>query len=346
VRQVRNLKPSAKCGTDGELRIWRAPIVVLALVLSSLAQPLAAEAQQAEKLPRIGVVLQGGSYAAAIAGLRDGLRELGLEEGKQFLLHVRDVRGDLTAIEAAARKLEAEKVDLIWALATSTSLAVKRATNTVPIVFYAGTDPVAVGLVASFRKPGGRLTGVHGQFTDLTAKRLELLKEMAPRIRRALALYNPGNPAAQRSVKMAREAARQLKVELVERPVASVDELRAALRALRPGEVDAIALISDAMVISQAALVIETARARRLPTVLQDKEDVEKGALAGYGESYYTIGRTSAKLIQRVLLGANPGDLPVEQLDRLHFVINLKTVKALGLTIPQSVLIRADEVIQ
>jgi putative ABC transport system substrate-binding protein len=314
------------------------------LILGLFAMPRSVGAQQAAGY-RIGVVLQGGSYSAAIDGLRDGLRELGFEEGKQFLLHVRDVKGDLKAVEAAARGLEGGKVDLIWALSTSTTLAVKRATKSVPIVFYAGADPVAVGLVASFRKPGGRLTGLHGQFSDLTAKRLELLKEMAPRTRRALALYNPDNPAAQRSATMAREAARQLKVELVERPVSSVEELRAALRALRPGEVDAIAYVADAMVTSQEELLFETARAKRLPTVV-NKDSVDKGALAGYGESYYTIGRRSAKHVQQVLQGASPGDLPVEQLDRLYFVINLKTAKAIGLTVPQSVLARADEIIE
>jgi len=315
------------------------------LILAFLAAPLAVWAQQA-RVYRIGVVLQGGSYSAAVDGLRDGLKELGFQEGKQFVLQVRDAKGDLKAVETAATNLEGEKVDLIWTLATSTTLAVKRATKSVPIVFYAGADPVAVGLVASFRKPGGRLTGVHGQFSDLTAKRLELLKEMAPRIRRVLALYNPDNPVAQRSAKMARDAARQLKVELVERPVASVEELRTALRMLKPGEVDAFAYVADAMVTSQAQLVIDAAKAKRLPIIFSDKESVVKGALASYGESYYTIGRLSAKHVQRVLLGANPGDLPVEQLDRLHFVINLKTAKALGLTIPQSVLARADEIIE
>ena len=315
------------------------------LILALFALPLAVEAQQA-RIYRVGVVLQGGVWFSVIDGLRDGLGELGLEEGKQLVLHVRDGKGDLKSVEAAARSLEGEKVDLIYAAGTSVTLAVKRATKSVPIVFYAGADPVALGLVASFRKPGGRLTGVHGQLSDLTAKRLELLKEMAPRTRRVLVLYNPENPAAQRSAKMAREAARHLKMELVERPIASVEELRAALRALRPGEVDAIGWVSDAMVQSQAELIIETARAKRLPTMVPDKESVVKGALASYGESYYTIGRLSAKHVQRVLLGANPGDLPVEQLDRLHLVINLKTAKSLGLTIPQSVLTRADEVIE
>jgi putative ABC transport system substrate-binding protein len=157
--------------------------------------------------------------------------------------------------------------------------------------------------------------------------------------------YRPDSPSAQESAKNARDAARQLKVELLERPVASVEELRAGLRALRPGEADAFRYVADAMVASQAELLIESARAKRLPTMFQDRWSVAKGALAAYGESYYTIGRLSAKSGQRVLLGANPGELPVEQVDRFHFVVNLKTAKALGLTIPQALLARADEVI-
>jgi putative ABC transport system substrate-binding protein len=213
-------------------------------------------------------------------------------------------------------------------------------------VFYVGTDPVVVGLVESFRKPGGRLTGVHGQFADLTAKRLELLKEMIPGLRRVVTFYSPDNPAARRSVTIARDAARQLKVELVERPVASVEELRAGLRALRPGEADAFFFVSDAMVNSQEELIIDTARAKRLPTMLPYQGSVAKGALASYGESYYALRRLSAKHVQRVLLGADPGPLPIEQLDRVHFVINLKTAKAIGLTIPSSLLRRADQVIE
>ena len=169
---------------------------------------------------------------------------------------------------------------------------------------------------------------------------------MIPGLRRVVTFYSPDNPVARQSVTIARDAARQLKVELVERPVASVEELRAVLRAMRTGEVDAIAYVGDAMVTSQSELLFETAMAKRLPTVFGDKESVDKGALASYGESRYTIGRRSAKHVHQVLLGANPGDLPVEQLDRIRLVINLKTAKALGLTIPQSVLARADEIIE
>jgi putative ABC transport system substrate-binding protein len=313
--------------------------------LSLIAVPLAGEAQPT-RVYHVGVVHQGGIHSEAVEGLREALTELGFEEGKQVVFDVRDTKGDLPAVEAAARALEAAKVDLIVSVSSSTTVAVKRATQSVRIVFFAGTDPVNLGLVESLRRPGGRLTGVHGQYTDLTAKRFELLKELAPGIRRALVFYNPANAAAVRSLMDARAAARQLKVMLVERPVASVDELRTALRTLRPGEVDAIADVSDAMVISQAKAVIDIAIARKLPMMAADIDEVAIGALASYAESYRTIGRLLAKYAQRVLLGAAPGGLPIEQLDRLHLVINLKTAKALGLTIPASVLARADKIIE
>jgi putative tryptophan/tyrosine transport system substrate-binding protein len=310
-----------------------------------LASPLAAEAQQA-RVYFVGVVLQGGPNWGAVDGLRKGLGELGLEEGKQFILHVREGKGDLKVVEQAAGDLEREKVDLIYSVATSVTLAVKRATKTVPIVFNVGSDPVAAGLVESFRKPGGRLTGTYSRSTELTAKRLELLKGMVPKLRRVVTFYNPDNRTAQQGVKAARDAARQLKVELLERRVASVEELRASLRALRAGEADAYLSVPDAMVISQVALVIDTARAKKLPTMFQEQDSVTRGWLASYGVSFSAIGRLGARYVQRILLGANPGDLPVEQPDTLQFVINLKTAKALGLTIPQSLLLRADQVIE
>jgi putative tryptophan/tyrosine transport system substrate-binding protein len=315
------------------------------LILALLALPATVEAQQA-RVYRVGVVLLGGPHSSTVDGQRDGLKEFELEEGKQLVLHVRDGKGDLRSVEAAARSLEEEKVDLIVAMTTSVALAVKRATKRVPIVFYAATDPVSTGLVENFGKPGGRITGIHSQSAGLTGKRLELLKEMVPMLRRVVTFYRPDNPAAQQSLKNARDAARQLELELVERPVASIEELRVALRALRPGEADAFLLVADAMVTSQAELIIDSARANKLPTMFQERGSVAKGALAAYGESLYTAGRLSAKHVQRVLLGDNPGDLPVEQVDRLYFAINLKTAKVLGLTIPQSLLTRADEVIQ
>src|SRR5215475_874772 len=176
---------------------------------------LPAEAQQ-PKVHRVGVLLPGEAWYEIIDGLRVGLRQLGLEEGKQYALAIRDWKGDARAAEEAARKFEQEKVNLIYATSTNSTIAARRATAEIPIVFCAGTDPVVVGLVDSFAKPGGRLTGVYTPVTDLTAKRLELLKEIVPHLRRVVTFYDPRNPPAIESSKSAREAARLLGVELVE----------------------------------------------------------------------------------------------------------------------------------
>ena len=319
---------------------------VLAGILSFalLVASFVTQAQQ-PRVYRIGVVLLGGPYSAVLDGLRAGLKEAGLEEGRQFILHVRDVKGDPKSVESAAKHLEAEKVDLIYSVTTSTTVAVKRATRTVPIVFYAGNDPVAAGLVESLRKPGGRVTGIHSQQTPLMAKRIELLKEMIPGLRRVLILFNPGNPISRSSNAIAQQAARLLNIEIVERPVGSVEELQARLDALRLGEVDALTYV-DSMVVSQTERVIEAARAKKLPVVIADQASVAKGTLASYGVSFHTMGLLAAKHVHRILLGANPAEIPVEQVNRFSLVVNLKTAKALGLTIPNTVLARADSVIQ
>ena len=309
------------------------------------AFPVATAGQQA-RIYRIGVIHHGGTYDLVINGLRDGLKELGFEEGKHYILHLRDAKGDPGVVEGMATGLEDEKVDLIYAVTTSVATATKRATKSVRIVFYAGGDPVVAGLVEQFRKPGGRLTGVFSRFTDLTGKRLELLQQISPKIRRIVTFYNPNSPNVIRSLTIAREAAQKLKLQLIERTITSVDELRAGLRALRPGEADAFSYMSDAMVISQLDLIVEAARTKRMLAIFSDAAIVAKGGLASYGQSYHTIGKLCAKFVHRVLLGADPGDLPVEQLDRVHFAINLKTAKAIGITVPVSVLTRADEVIR
>jgi putative ABC transport system substrate-binding protein len=304
------------------------------------------KAQQAGKTYRVGVVHLGGPYDAMIDGLRAGLKELGSEEGKQYVLDIRDVKGDPKALGPAARTLEQEKVDLIYSLSTSITLAVKRATASVPIVFYVGTDPVVVGLVKSYAKPSGRLTGVHSLTTELDAKRIQILKEMLPKLRRAAAFYDPGNRAAEESAKSVREATRQLRIEVVERHVRSVEDLRVGLRALKPGEVDALAHVADAMVTSQARLVLNAARAKKLPAMSFERSFVTEGGLVSYGVNFHAVGQQCAKYVYRVLSGTSPADLPVERTDRFELVINLKTAKALGLTIPPSLLARADQIIE
>jgi putative ABC transport system substrate-binding protein len=192
---------------------------------------------------------------------------------------------------------------------------------------------------------GGRFTGIYYLINDLTAKRLEILKEIVPKLRRVVTFYDPRYPAAIESSKLARETAGTLKVELVERHVASVGELQVALQALRVGEVDAYFSAADPMVSSQSQLIIETAKVKKLPTMFNFLSVVRKGGLASYSVNFYEVGR-SAKYIQRVLMGIKPKDLPVEGIDKIALAINLKTAQDIDLTIPQWVLMRADKVIK
>jgi putative ABC transport system substrate-binding protein len=325
----------------------RARTTIIHLLLGAmLLVSFPAEAQQS-KVYRVGVIFPGGAWYETIDGLRGGLRELGLEEGKQFVLEIRDTKGDLKAAEEGARNLEQEKVNLIYAPATTVTIAARRATTDIPIVFCVGADPVALGLVDSFAKPGGRLTGVHYLVTDLTAKRLQILKEIVPKLRRVVTFYDPRNPVANESAKSARgEATRLLGIEFIERHVASVEELQAAVRALRVGEVDAFFAVSDAMVNSHAQLIIDTARAKRFPTMFDFQSSVIKGGLASYSVSFHEMGRLSAKYVQRILAGLNPKDLPVQGLDKIELFINLKTAKQINVAIPPNVLARADKVIR
>ena len=301
---------------------------------------------QGGNVRKVGVILQGGSWYEVVEGLRDGLKGLGFVEGKQFALDIRDMHGELKAVEQEATSLEEQQVALIYTLSTSVSVAAKKGTKKTPIVFVAGTNPVVVGLVETIPKPGGRLTGVQFRATDLTGKRLEMLLEIVPRVRRVVAFYDPQNPSATASAHEAREAAQKLGLELVERHVGSVSQLQKVLEAFKRGEADAVIAISDAMVDSQIQYVIDMANAQKLPTMLYDPGAVAKGGLATYSADYKEVGRLSAKYVHRILDGANPADFAVEGVDKLSLVINLKTAKQLGVTIPESVLARADRVIE
>ena len=321
-------------------------IVVSLLAVLILATYInLADAGQA-KVYRVEVIHQGGPYTAVVDGLREGLRQLGYEERKHFAMEIRDAKGDLKAVEAAARNLERDKVDLIYAVSTSVAMVIRGATADIPIVFCVGGDPVALGLVDSFAKPGGRLTGVHFLASDLTAKRLEILKDIVPKLRRVVTFYDPGNPVAREAAGLGREEAQRLRVDFVERHVGSVEELQAGLQALKPKEVDAFLLVADAMVFSQAQLIIDTERSKKLPTMFWEESSVVDGGLVSYGVSYHEAGRLSAKYVRRILTGTRPQDLPVETVRKIDLVFNLRTAREIGLTIPPSALARADKVIK
>jgi putative tryptophan/tyrosine transport system substrate-binding protein len=321
-----------------ESLIW----LLLTLFLSTVSS---AHAQQT-KAARIGVLHQGGPWYEAIDGLRVGLKELGLEEGKQFVLDIRDSKGDPKAVEEEARDLEREKVKMIYAVASSVVETTKKATSEVPIIFNVGSDPAAAGLVDSFAKPGGRLTGVHFLARDLTGKRLEIFKELVPKLRSIITIYSPENRVARESAQMARDEAKRLGLKFVERHVSSLDELRTVLLGLKTAEADGFFYTPDAMVGNQSQLIIDTAKARKLATMFQEQGLVAKGALASYGQNYHGLGRLSAKYVQKILAGAQPGDLRIETIDEVELVVNLVTAKQLGLTIPPDVLARAHKVIK
>src|SRR5258706_5652588 len=315
--------------------------LIIAAVLLALGFPAAA-AEPA----KIGVVLQGGPWSEAVDGLRQGLKDLGYEEGKQFVLDVRDAKGDLKAAEDAARSLEREKAKIIYALASAAAAAVKKATTEVPIVFNVGSDPVAAGLVESFARPGGRLTGLHFLLKDLTGKRLEVLKEIVPNLRSIVIIYDPKNPVARESAELARSEAKRLRLAFAERHVSSVEDLRRAFQGLKPAEADAFFYISHAMIGSQAQWIAETAKAKKLATMFQEQGVVAQGALASYGQNYRQLGRLSAKYAQKVLTGTPPRDLRIETVEDVDLAINLATAKQLGIKIPPNVLARANKVVK
>lgn len=322
-----------------KISIWFASGSLLVALCAS------AHAQQ-PKVFRVAVLVPNEAWYEMVEGLRAGLKQLGLEEGKQFNLVIRNWKGIAKVAEEASRNFEQEKINLIYATSTNSAIAARRATADIPIVFCAGADPVALGLVDGFAKPGGRLTGVFYRDADLSAKRMEILKEIVPKLRRVVTFYDPRTPTAIETSKLAREAARDMGIQFVERHVASVDELQAGLRTLRVGEVDAYFAVADPMVNSQSQLIIDTARAKRLPTMFIQQSSVINGSLASYSVNFHEVGQVSAKYVQRILTGVKPRDLPVEGIDKIALVINLKTAKEIGLTVPPNVLVRADRVIK
>jgi putative ABC transport system substrate-binding protein len=338
----RNSKTCTKPRRSIQNRRW---VKILVIALTFGLGGAVAEAQQ-PKVYRVGVLVPGEAWYEIIDGLRVGLKQLGLEAGRQYPLAIRDWKGDGKAAEEAAKNFEQERVNLIYTTSTNSTIAARRATTEIPIVFCAGTDPVVLGLVDSFAKPGGRLTGVYHPSTDLTAKRLEILKEIVPKLHRVVTFYDPRRPTGIESSKLAREAARQMGLQLVERHVATVEELQAGVRALRAGEVDAYLAVSDPIASNEAQFIIDTAKVKRLPTMFDFLSHVTKGGLASYAVSFHEMGRLSAKYVQRILAGVKPQELPVQGVDKIELVINLNTAKQIGLTIPQKVLAKADKVIK
>jgi putative ABC transport system substrate-binding protein len=293
---------------------------------------------------RIGALTESWGPTTLIVGLRDGLQDLGYREEQDFTIGVRFTQGDPAELPTAARDLVRLGVDLIVAGETNNAVrAAQLATDRIPIVFVGGSDPVGSGLVRSFARPGGNVTGIADIDAELAPKRLEIFRDIVPGLKRVLFVYDATNALAPSLLRAHRDAAGRMGLVLVERPVRTQDEAQAAVAGARRGVVDGIvsprlhSLNIPGFILDGAAAVV--------PTMFHSAFFVERGGLASYAADRHEMGRQAARLVDRILKGARPADLPVEQANKFELVLNVKTARALGLAIPRLVLLRADRVI-
>ena len=311
-----------------------------------LAAPFAAPAQQVGKVYRIGILeaIPAAQYAAKLDALRKGLRDLGYVEGRNLIIEYRSADGRAERFPELASELVRLKVDLLVTRGTPAARAAKDATGTIPVLMATMGDPRAI--VASFARPGGNITGVTTFSTELQAKRIELLKELVPNLARVALLHNMGNPAAPPEWEETKTAARSLGLQAELLDVRSQGEIgRAFERAVRQ-HVDALVIGADGLTQMHQQTIVGLVARNRLPAAYPARDFVEAGGLIAYAVNYPDLYFRFASFVDKIFKGAKPGDLPVEQPTKFELVINLKTAKALGLTIPQSLLLRADKVIE
>jgi putative tryptophan/tyrosine transport system substrate-binding protein len=313
--------------------------------VATAAWPLGAGAQQAEKVYKLGFLSAGSPNPSVLADLY-ALPELGYVEGKNLIVERRFAEDRLDRLPRLAAELVSLKVDVIWTVGTLAPLAAKRATSTIPIVMIAAGDPVGSGLVASLAHPGGNVTGTSLMARDLGAKRLELLKELLPGISRVAILWNAANPYSALVFKETVGAAETLGVELQSLEIREPPDLDGALEAAVGQHADALITVEDPLTDGLRKKIAEFAVDHRLPTISGLRLYADSGFLMTYGADIVDIVRRSAVYVDKILKGAKPSDLPVEQPTKFELVINLKTAKSLGLTIPSLLLTRADEVIE
>jgi putative tryptophan/tyrosine transport system substrate-binding protein len=324
----------------------RVPLLAL-LAVFLLVAPLAAEAQAPPKVPRIGFLSPfSPTDGLRLEPFRQGLRELGYVEGQTIAIEYRFADGRPERLPALAAELVRLKVDILVAAGPPASEAAKQATSTIPIVFALTADPVAEGLVGSLARPGGNITGLASLAPEVVGKQLELLKEVAPKVSRLAVLQNPSNHGHLSQLRQAEGATRALGVQLHIVQAGSPAEIEAAFAAMRSQRVGGVLVLRDPLFLAQRTQITALAAKSRLPAVYGVRELAEAGGLMAYGANNSQMYRRAATYVDKILKGAKPADLPVEQPTKFELIINLKTAKALGLTVPPSLLQRADEVIQ
>ena len=319
-------------------------LLILATILFA---PVCLVHAQKATIPRIGVLYLGAPPPNPILdGFMQGLRELGYIDGKNIIIEYRFAEGKEDRLPELATELVRLKVDAIFTAGTPSIFALKQATKTIPIVFFSTSDPIGTGVVASLAHPGGNITGVSALASDLWPKRLELLKEISPKLSRVAMLWNKGNAGMAIEAKATQEAAGPLGVALQDRGIKELNELDGVFAVLTKDRPDAFLALMDPVLNSQRTRILDFLAKNRLPAIFQSTDWVEAGGLISYGPSYPELFHRIAVQMDKVLKGAKPADIPVEQPTKFELVINLNTAKEIGLTIPPNVLVRADKVIK
>jgi putative ABC transport system substrate-binding protein len=323
----------------------RTVILGCIFTLGALAVPPAAEAQPAPKIPRIGILANASPSVGQplVEAFRQGMRELGYND---VVIEVRWAEGRSERFPDLAAELVRLKVDIIVSAGTAGPLAAKRATSTIPIVMIGAGDPVASGLVASLARPGGNVTGTSMTAPELGGKRLQLLKEAVPRLTRVAVLWNPFNPDSVFLFKGTETAARTLGIQVQSLEVRRPEDFDIAFAAMTSGRADALMTVDDPLMIAHAPRIVDFAAKTHRPAIYGASEYVDAGGLMAYGPRSIVAFRRTLMYVDKILKGAKPADLPVIEPRQFDLVINLLTSKALGLTIPQSVLLQADRVVQ
>ncbi len=328
------------------MRVSRLCPPALAAAIASALLLGSAVAAPPARLIKIGALTESWGPTPAILGLRAGLQELGYRENEHFVIGVRFTQGNPAELAEAARDLVRHGTDIIvTGEGGNTAKAAQAATSRIPIVFMGGSDPVGMGLVQSLARPGGNITGTADLDIDLGPKRMEIFRELVPGLKRVLMPYDVTNAYAVAQLPGYRDAARRLGLTLVERPVRTEEEAQAALAKIRKGEVDGI-FAPRFLSLNIPGFILDAAQKQSLPTMFHGLFFVEHGGLAAYSASDSQLGRQAARLVDKILNGAKPADLPVEQPTTFELVINMRTAKALGLSPPPPVLLRASRLIE
>jgi putative ABC transport system substrate-binding protein len=334
-----------------ETIMWYSAVgCIVPLLLSLIVAPLAVDTQPTKQVPRVGYLSIGSSTDPArlrrFEAFRQGLRERGYVEGQTIALEPRWAEGMYERYPALAADLVRVPVDVIVAVGGAAAKAAQHATRTIPIVMSVVNDPVGSGLVPNLARPGGNVTGLSLMAPDLVGKQFEVLKEVVPTVSRVALLWNPANPASAPQVREAEAAARAVGVQLQLLEARSPQEIESAFAAMTREQAEALVVLTDSIFTNQVRQIAELAAQRRLPALYGLREHAEAGGLIVYSANPLDLERRAAIYVDKILKGAKPGDLPVEQPTTFQLVINLQTAEALGLTIPPTLLFQADEVIK